>query len=311
VQSTYAALPLGSNPSGGAQMLVVSLLDSGNFTHSVGVFDMTTTPPVFSGTTLIEADVGGVKILGPDNCLYLANGNVVYKLSNADGSCPLAGLAPDPSVVLTSETLPATAAQGASLRFDVNFPHASLPLGTPVTYLVSGANSLQRVAYVGYGGSATFTYSGESSGSDTLVAYAQINGATVASNSVSVTWTPGQHTTFLNLNSSVTSASLGSSTTVSATLTDVSATPAVPVVDASIQFMLAGQSCTATTNASGSASCSIAVSALSQCTLTASYAGSTQYLPITASELFSVSSYDIIFTNGFEAPLQGGGCVLY
>jgi hypothetical protein len=127
---------------------------------------------------------------------------------------------------------------------------------------------------------------------------------------VPVIWTPGKHATFIDLNNSASGGTIGSSTVVTATLVDESATPPAPIAGATIQFTLAGQSCSATTDANGKATCSIAVSALTQCTLAAAYTGNSQYLPATASELFAVSNYEVIFTSGFESS-QPAGCVLY
>jgi hypothetical protein len=178
-----------------------------------------------------------------------------------------------------------------------------------VTYVVSGANGI--LGAVNAGVSMSFAYTGRESGNDTVVAFAQLNGTTVTSNAVPVTWTPGKNTSFLNLTDSPSSGTIGTATIVSATLLDESLVPPVPIAGATVQFTLAGQSCSASTDANGNASCSIAISALTQCTLAAAYAGDSQHLPTTVSELFEVSSFDVIFANGFEAPLEGGGCVLY
>ncbi len=312
VPSTFSALAVGSNPAGGAKTMVTSVQNTGGFAHSVAVFDMTATPPVFSGTTLIEADVGSAKILGPDGCVYLSNANVVYKLSNADGSCALTGLSSNPSLLLDPQTSPAIAAQGSVQHFTATFPHTpAIPFDTPVTFHVSGANSLQGTRNVGFGAGVVFTYAGLNSGNDQVTAYAQIDGAIVSSNSVPVTWTPGKHTTFLNLSGSVTSGTLGSSVALSATLTDLSVNPVAAIAGAAVQFTLSGQSCNATTDVGGRVTCSITLSALTQCALTANYAGDSQFLATAQSELFSVSSFDVLFANGFELPLQGGGCILY
>ncbi len=311
VSSSFSALALGGNPAGGAQSLIVGAQNTGGYAHSVAVFDMTVTPPIFSGTTLVQSDVGATKILGPDGCVYLASSGVVYRLTNADGSCPLNGLAPNPSMVLNPEIEPTVAMQGSSIRFDVSFPHTpSLPPNTQVTYVISGANGIVGAVTVGVT-SVSFAYTGRESGNDTVVAFAQIDGTTVTSNAVPVTWTPAKHTSFLNLNDSPSSGAIGSTTIAAATLLDESVVPPVPIAGATVQFTLAGQSCSASTDADGHVSCSIAVSALTQCTLVAAYAGDSQYLPTTASELFAVSSFDVIFADGFEARLQGGGCVLY
>jgi len=307
-QSTFSALAVGSNPAGGAQALIVGSANTGGYAHSVAVLDTTLTPAVFSGATFIAADVGSTKIFGPDHCVYLANVGAVYKLSNADGSCPLNGLAPNRSIVINPQTEPATLTQGSALRFDATFPHnPNLPFGTPITYTVSGANPLLGTTAIGFGG-LSFAYTGKHAGNDSVVATVQINGTTVTSNTVPVTWTPGKHSTFIDLNTSVSSGTLGSSTALSATLIDTSAKPVAPIAGATLQFTLSGQSCSATTDALGQASCNVTISALTQCTLYASYAGDSQYLPIATSELFAVSAYYVIFSNGFEPRLFGGGC---
>jgi hypothetical protein len=310
VQSTFSALAIGSNPSGGAQALIVSNQNLGGYAHSVAAFDLTLTPPVFSGATLVESDVGSTKVIGPDQCVYLANGNAVYKLTNADGSCPLAGLAPNPSVVLTPEANPSAAVQGSSLRFDVTFPHdTNLPVGTPVSYEVTGANTLIGSTTIGFG-SVVFSYIGLHAGVDNVAASATINGNDIQSNVVKVTWVPGKHTTFIDLNNTVASGTIGIGQTVAATLFDQSASPFTPIAGETVQFSLAGQACSATTDINGRAACNIAVSALTQCTLTATFDGDSQYDAASASQLFAVASIDVIFTNGFESP-QGLGCVLY
>ena len=308
--SSFSALPIGSNPSGGAQALIAGSQNLGGYAHSVAVWDLTLTPPVFSGTTLVESDVGSTKVLGPDQCVYLANGNAVYKLTNADGSCPLVGLVPNPSVVLTPEANPSAAVQGTSLRFDVTFPHDSdLPVGTPVSYEVTGANTMIGSTTIGFGG-VVFSYVGLHAGVDNVAASATIDGNDVQSNVVTVTWSVGKHTTFIDLNNTVASATIGSSQTVAATLFDQSAAPFTPIAGETVQFQLAGQTCSATTDVNGRAACSIAVSALTQCTLTATFDGDSQYDGASASQLFAVASIDVIFTNGFESP-QPLGCVVY
>jgi hypothetical protein len=308
VASTYSALVI-SGPSGAAQSMIVGAMNQGGYATSTAAMDMTATPPVFSAT-LVTTDIGGTKILGLDNCVYLGNSNVVYKLTNADGSCPLTGLAPNPSILLSNfDVGPAVAVQGGLLRFNVTFPHTpSVPVGTPITYTVSGANTLLGTVYEAFG-SPSFAYSGRESGTDSVVASAQIGGVTVTSNTIIATWTPGPHSTFLGLNTNFSSGTTGSSTLLSATLTDISADPVVPIVGATIQFSLVGQSCTGVTNANGLATCRVSLSerAADQCPMTATYAGDSQYLQATASELFTTSSNDVIFTNGFEA--AAGGCI--
>ncbi|MEO8957563.1 MAG: protease pro-enzyme activation domain-containing protein [Rudaea sp.] len=307
--SSFSALAIGNNPAGGTQALVSSVANSGGYAHSVAVIDMTVSPPA-SGATLVQSDIGSSKILGPDNCVYLAGSNVVYKLSNADGSCPLNNLAPAHSIVLNPQRDSSAVVQGESLRFDVNFPHdTNLPVGTPVTYVVVGANRLLGAAYVGFGG-LSFAYVGRKSGTDTVIATAQLGGSPVDSNPVTVKWAAGKHSTYLNLNNTSVSGTIGKATVLNATLLDVTLSPPAPISGADIQFSVAGQSCSATTGIDGVASCALAVVARNECTLSVAFAGDSAYLPATASELFSVDSNDVIFESSFES-IQGTGCAAY
>ncbi len=311
VYSTYSAAAFGINPDGGALALITSSVNTGGYAHSVTAFDMTASPPSYSGTTLVTSDIGAIKVLGADGCLYLTDASVVYKVSNADSSCPLTGLAPNPSAVLVPETEPAHAPQGAQQRFDLTFPHSTVPADTPVTFSVAGANRFQGLALVGLDQRAVIFYAGLVEGDDTITAYAAIDGTLVASNPVRFHWDIDKHVSAISLNTSVASASLGSSVAVSATIVDGSLVPAAPISGVAIQFTMGGQTCSAPSNAAGFASCSLTVSALSQCTLTAAFAGDSAYLSSSASTLFSVSKYDVLFANGFEARLFGGGCILY
>jgi hypothetical protein len=303
----FSALASGTNPSGGAQALLVGTQHTGGQTSSIAAFDLTVTPAVFSGTTLVQTDVGGQKILGPDGCVYLSGSGAVYKLTNADGSCPLSGLAPNPSIVLTPENTPATAAQGTTQLFDVRFPHSSLPAGTPVTYSVTGANTLQHVAFVGFGNDAIVGYAGVDAGVDRLVAYATIGGNIVASNPVAVTWTAGKHTTALSLNDAPSAANRGSTVALTATLLDLSITPPAPVVGANLTFTLTGQSCSGVTDANGTAACGLVAENTSKCALSVDYAGDATHLAANQTQNVLVSTYDIVFANGFES--AGGGCI--
>ncbi len=64
-------------------------------------------------------------------------------------------------------------------------------------------------------------------------------------------------------------------------------------------FTIGASSCDGTTNASGVASCSVALGAPGVFTLTASYAGTTALLPATDTLAFHVLD-DRIFADGFD-----------
>lgn len=302
IYSTFAVTALGSAPGGGARTLVVGASRVGGYANSVAAYDMTLTPPDFSGATLEETGAGAPRIVGPDGCFYLNVGVAIYRLSNADDSCPLAAqLAPDPALVVNPNNDPSVAAQGTLQHFTVLFPHSTPPLGTPVTIVVSGANSVQATAYIGFGVGAPFGYIGRNAGEDTLIAYATVNGATVASNRVPVTWTAGRHSTYLSVNQTATSGDTGSVTHAVATLVDVSIDPPVVIPGATIGFTLASGSCNAVTNASGVATCDITLGPVAVASLTATYAGDSSFLPADASSVFHIL-FDRIFGDGFDGP---------
>ncbi len=99
---------------------------------------------------------------------------------------------------------------------------------------------------------------------------------------------------------------------LAATLTDQ--TNGLPIPNASVQFTLGSQGCTALTNAAGLASCTLV---LDQCagsyTVKASFAGSALYLPSSDSKPFTVNleettltyTGDTVISNGGTATLSG------
>jgi hypothetical protein len=83
---------------------------------------------------------------------------------------------------------------------------------------------------------------------------------------------------------------VGKPVTLVGSLSDVSVTPAVPVVGASVQFTLEGNSCFGTTNVKGNASCTLTPTAPEITPLTANFAGNSTLLPATATIGFNVTA---------------------
>ena len=139
------------------------------------------------------------------------------------------------------------------------FHYLTVPASTPVFFQVTGANPQSQVApsFNIPAGQASFSYAGVNAGQDTIVASATVGTQTFTSNPVSITWTPGQHTTFLSLNQSSTTATVDKLAAVTASFTDVSVSPVAPIKGGNVQFNLGSNSCAATTDAKGNASCSI------------------------------------------------------
>lgn len=159
--------------------------------------------------------------------------------------------------------------------------------GVLVTLAVlSGPNAGQQFNVTSdAGGVATFSYTGSSTGTDTDQALASNPAGTFGSNHATVTWI--QRQTTLTITGGATTSDYNDPATVAATLTD----SAGPVVGQPVAFTLNGsETCTGTTNASGSASCSITPQEpAGTYPLTASFAGSAADLPSSASTAFTVT----------------------
>ena len=140
-------------------------------------------------------------------------------------------------------------------------------------------------------------------GDDVIVALSTVGANELTSNVARVHWASGPHATFLAL-SGTSGATAGQPVTLSATLVDRAADPPAAIAGASVHFAVGGQSCSGTSNAQGLATCSVTLASPGIYTLTASYAGSTQFLPASASTLFVVPTdgIDRIFADGFETP---------
>ncbi len=300
IDSTFAVTALGTNAAGGAKALIVGASRIAGFPEAVAAWDMTLDPPDFSGAVLEETGAGGLRAVGPDGCLYLNASVGIYRLSNADGTCPNAAqLAPNPSLVIAPVDEPTIAPQGTVEHFNITFPHTTVPIGMPVTVIVSGANAVQTVVFQSFGSAVAFSYLGRNVGDDTVIAYATVDGQTIVSNQVPMQWTAGLHETLLSLNGSPTSGPSDGSTTPTATLRDLSVDPALPVPDASVTFTIGSGSCTATSDTNGVATCSVPLGAPGVGVLTASFAGTSALLPATATLAFHVLD-DRIFEDGFD-----------
>src|SRR5262249_13388571 len=136
-------------------------------------------------------------------------------------------------------------------------------------------------------GQAVFTYSGVRTGADVVTATSAPNA--LVSNDARVMWSSGIHVTSVTLNPSPTGGTVGQPVTLVALLTDVSSTPPfAPGAGASITFTLGDQSCTGIADALGMASCTIAPDRAGIFTLSATFQGTAQFAPSTASVGFTV-----------------------
>jgi kumamolisin len=277
---------IGAQPNGDAQTLVIGTApDASGFPAGIKAFD-TTTNPVTTSSILVNNAYANVQIIGPDGCHYASMAVAVYKITNADGSCPLA--IGGPSLALSPPTVAPNPAQGSDKSFTASFHYTTVPAGTPLFFVVTGANAQQKQVLTDATGKATFTYTGVNVGTDTIIASGTANGVLLTSSPAKVTWTNGLHATVLDLNLGPTGGVAGTRTTLSATLIDVSVTPSTAIAGAAVQLSVGSQSCSGVTNASGAASCSFILTTVGNFTFTASYAGSGAFSPASASTGFSV-----------------------
>lgn len=289
-------------PNGSAKSLIVLAGTAPNL--ALTLVDITTNP--FASTPLTVGGIGS-GVIGPDGCLYATATDSIYKLAPSAGGCGFAATNPAPMLVLSPTTVSPNPSQGGSQSFTATFANVTVPTGTAVYFQIDGANKQTKFAKTDASGKAAVTYSGIFTGVDIVTARATVGASQLVSNSANLTWGAGKHTTFLSLNTSPTSSSIGTSVTLVAGLFDVSMSPTAAVAGASIQFAVGGQSCNGTTDASGVARCSVTLPTAGMFTLTASYAGTAQFVPASASQSFFVVAPGVTPPPCFTGTLSGGG----
>jgi hypothetical protein len=280
--TTVASVPtifwvnIGSVDQTGEPTSFITLAQSGD----LQMVDLSTAP----ATTFTIANRTGGGTFGPDGCLYMPNGNVLYRLTDPAGGCHYG----DASLGLSPASVTPDPQQGSPQTFTATLHRGTTPAGTPITFQVSGANTLRQVVLSDANGQAMFTYTGGHIGLDTIVASATIGAASLVSNHAVVAWDAGAHRTFLSLNGSVVAGTAGTAATVTAALVDTSETPAVAVAGQSVHFDIGGAQCSGNTDANGVATCQLTPTASGLGTLTATFAGTAQLAPSSASVGFNV-----------------------
>jgi VCBS repeat-containing protein len=147
--------------------------------------DLTQTPPVTS-----DIFVGGTRgdfvAVGPDGCLYAAQTSSIVRVTNADGTCSLAGTSVVPQLGLAPAH--ADLFRGATQSVTATVTNVASPSGIQVHFAVTGANPQTGVATADSSGHATFSYIGASTGDDSIVATASAGSVALTSNPATVTW---------------------------------------------------------------------------------------------------------------------------
>jgi hypothetical protein len=243
-----------------------------------------------AATTLVSSNAPNPGVTGPDGCMYAAAYDTIYKIATSAGNCTFAPTSPAPSIKLAPATVSPNPAQGSTQTFVASLTNVSTLAGVPVLFEIGGANPLTKLVDTDAEGNATLTYTGTQVGADTLIASTTAGSTAVTSGKAGVTWVAGKHVASLSLNLSAQGGTINTPAAVLATLTDVSVAPRAALSGQTIAFTLGSSSCSATTNSSGMATCSLTPSTGGAQTLTASFAGSGSLVAATKSILFTVAA---------------------
>ncbi len=262
---------------GAATSLYLTTLDG-----LVHLIDLTQSP-----ATVSTIATGGGRLwtgaIGPDGCFYIGDVDQLVKLTGGTGC----STAPTAEVTLAA-TGAGTQGTGTEVTYTAHLSHFSVTAGTPVEFSVRGPNTQLQFVHADTNGNAAFTMTGILTGRDRVTASAPDGTTTVTSAPVVVQWTTGKDVTSLDLNQSQLGGPAGSAARLTASLTDVSRTPAAPVPGATVTLGLQGRTCTAVTDATGAASCSVTPSSAGLTTQTAGYAGDSSLTASATSSPFQV-----------------------
>jgi len=293
----YGIAVASSDAGGHATALYVT--DSGG---NIDRIDLTQSPatvtPIASGGS---GSLGEVAV-GPDGCLYVRDLDRILKVSGP--GC--AAASPTPEITLSQTSGSQSPPTGSQVGLTAALQNFSSPAGTAVHFDISGPNVAPKLADANASGTATVSYAGTFQGIDTITAWALDNGKLIASAPVEVHWMPGVDTSFLTLNNTPETGSAGNPVTLVANLTDVTQSPVSAIAGAPVTLSLGGQSCTATTDSSGKASCQVTPAGNQGLeSVIASYPGDSSHTSATASNLFELGGVGVA-APGSSSPPPGG-----
>jgi hypothetical protein len=295
-QLGYGLSVAASNGSGAATALYATdsedLNGSNPGTGHVYEIDLTTSPPTVK-TIVTPGPLPGDDFpqvtTGPDGCAYVNAVSFIERVG--PGSCGQNGDVSSASGLSLGTPSIASPPTGSTVSITAVLHNVANPAGTPIRFLVIGANPQTGLVSAGSTGSATFTYTGVEPGTDRITAVVTDEGTTLTSNPVAFTWTAGSHVTFTSLDLSPEAGTAAETTTVTVSLTDVTAEPAAGVAGQPVSVTLAGERCTATTNSNGIGTCQLPVPATTGLdTITASFAGAPGLSASSDAEPFSVTA---------------------
>ena len=274
----FSVAVTGTNSSGDATLLDV-------FTYSGDVYsiDLTQSPPAVS-TIATGTSFFYITASSSNGCAYGSIPGTIVRIGPTScASSPPTTSGPELSLSGPGVTNPLA---GSSVTFTAQLANVASPSGTPILFAVSGANPRAQLVDANASGSATFAYSALHPGTDTVTATTTTGTTSLSSNPIAFTWVAGIDTSFLTLNGSQEVGPVGSPASFDANLSDISQSPATPVGGATIPVTVGTQSCTITTNSSGSGSCQITPSTAGLLPVSATYSGSSTLRASTASDSF-------------------------
>jgi hypothetical protein len=278
VGSDYAIAIGVVNPDGSAQSLIVE--PAGVLTE-VPIADP-------SAATVIASVSPGIGVAGPDGCLYSVVYDTIYRLANSSGDCTFAPTSPAPSIKLTPAAVSPNPAQGSAQTLTATLHNVSSLSGVPVFFQIGGTNTQLKLVHTDANGNAVVSYTGMQAGTDTVIATTTAGGTPLQSNTARLIWAAGKHVTFISLNAGPGGGVINQPVTVVGQLSDASVDPATPLSGQTLNFTLAGSTCTATTDSSGNASCQVTPSQVGTGTLSAAFAGSSTLVAAAGSSAFLV-----------------------
>ena len=152
-------------------------------------------PGVGTGSTqtaLSGGSPGDLAAIGTDGCFYASQGATVIRLADALGGCDLGSAAPPPppptlTLQLTSTNAPLIG--NGDQTFNATLANAPVVGNVPVTFTVTrGTTTTSTTVLTAPNGTASFAYAATTPGTDIITASVVVNGNTITSAPVTVTW---------------------------------------------------------------------------------------------------------------------------
>ncbi len=150
--------------------------------------DLSTSPPVYTDI-MTGGTRGDLVAVGPDGCLYATQSDRILKVTGAGGSCSLLPSSALPLLSL-APTTPSSPTTGTVVTLSGSLINVGNLAGISVRFTISGANGQSADVVPNGDAVASFSYTAASSGTDTVVASAEVGGRSLISNPEEVSVLP-------------------------------------------------------------------------------------------------------------------------